>query len=329
MGAPRIAKATTRFPILKDLSESIQERQYSIRTEQAYLDWCHRFLVFAGKEEREELEEADLARFMEHLEVECQLAPKTRSTAYNAVAFLFQNVLGQSLEKPALHKPRAFSKAPRVLSRNEVRALLQNINGIPGLMARLLYGTGMQLMECVRLRVIDIDIDERRLTVRDRKGEKDREIPLPDRLCEAINLQVNEVARQHQEDRASGVGAVTLPILIAKEWPDAAYEVGWQYLFPSERLSRDPFSGHIGRAHVHAATLQRALRLAGEAAGIETRVNAQALRHAFAAHVLESGTDLRALQALLGHNDVATTMRYTRIMKGQKHLPVSSPLDTI
>jgi integron integrase len=329
MGAPRIAKATKKFPILKDLSEVIQERQYSIRTEQAYLDWCHRFLVFCNKDNSQEIEDGDLVRFMEHLEVDCHLSPKTRSTAYNAVAFFFQNVLGKMLEKTGMKKPRTYSKAQMVLSRNEVRALLKNITGVPGLMARLLYGTGMQLMECVRLRIIDIDIEERRVTVRDRKGANDREIPLPERLCEPLEVQIKEVALQHQEDRTSGVGSVALPASIAKEWPDAAFELGWQYLFPSGRLSRDSFSGQVGRTHLHPATLQRALRVAGENAGIDARVNAQALRHAFAAHVLESGTDLRALQALLGHNDVATTMRYTRMMKGQGNIPVNSPLDTI
>jgi site-specific recombinase XerD len=216
-----------------------------------------------------------------------------------------------------------------VMSRNEVRALLKKTTGVHGLMARLLYGTGMQLMECVRLRLIDLDVEERMLTVRDRKGEKDREIPLPERLCDPLREQMEAVAQQHQEDRASGVGAVTLPATIAKEWPDAAYELGWQFLFPSGRLTREPYSGQIGRAHIHPATLQRTLRMAGEDAGIEARVNAQALRHAFATHVLESGSDIRSLQALLGHTDVATTMRYTRTMNRQKQIPVNSPLDTI
>jgi len=329
MGSPRIAKATLTFPILKDLSEAIQERHYSIRTEQAYLDWCHRFLVFCEQREPENIEEQNIERFIEHLEVDCGLAPKTCSAAYNAVAFFFQVVLGKTLDKASAKKPRASSKVPMVLSRNEVRALLKETTGVPGLMARILYGTGMQLMECVRLRLIDVDLEKNRITVRNGKGEKDREIPLPERLCGPLNAQIEEVAKQHQEDRASGIGAVTLPVSIAKEWPDAAYELGWQYLFPSGRLSRDSFSGHVGRTHLHPATLQRTLRVAGESAGIDTRINAQALRHAFASHVLESGTDIRLLQALLGHNDVATTMRYTRIMNGQKNMPVSSPLDTI
>jgi integron integrase len=329
MGSPRIAKATQNFPILRDLSEAIQERQYSIRTEQAYLDWCHRFLSFCGKEDMVKIDEEDLERFMVHLETECGLAPKTRSAAYNAVAFLFQSVLDKPLEHLGVRKPRAHSSVPMVMSRNEVRALLKKTTGVHGLMARLLYGTGMQLMECVRLRLIDLDVEERMLTVRDRKGEKDREIPLPERLCDPLREQMEAVAQQHQEDRASGVGAVTLPATIAKEWPDAAYELGWQFLFPSGRLTREPYSGQIGRAHIHPATLQRTLRMAGEDAGIEARVNAQALRHAFATHVLESGSDIRSLQALLGHTDVATTMRYTRTMNRQKQIPVNSPLDTI
>lgn len=329
MGSPRIAKATIKFPILKDLSEAIHERQYSIRTEQAYLDWCHRFLVFCNQPEPEKIEEHDLDRFMEHLDSDCGLAEKTRSAAYNAVAFFFKNVLKKSIEKSSSKKPKAYSKVSVVLSRNEVRALLKQMEGVSGLMAQLLYGTGMQLMECVRLRLIDVDLERKQIIVRNRKGETDREVPLPERLCEPLNLQIENVAKQHQEDRASGIGAVILPPSVAKEWPDAVYELGWQYLFPSGRLSRDPFSGHVGRTHLHPATLQRTLRVAGENAEIDARINAQALRHAFASHVLESGTDIRSLQALLGHNDVATTMRYTHIMSGQKNMPVNSPLDTI
>lgn len=328
-GAPRIARAAQTFPILNELAAAVQQRRYSVRTEQSYIDWCNRFLAFCSDKEREQIEQADVQRFLRHLEEDCGLAPKTQSLAYNAVAFFFQHVLDKPLDGASVDRRRPQRQPPTMLEREEVKRLLETMSGSLGLMAHLLYGTGMRLMECVRLRVRDIDFEQRRISVRDRNGEMDRELPLPETLHERLRQHLQQVSAQYRDDLASGVATVSLPATVAGESPEAAREWAWQYVFPSAQLSRDPASGQVGRTHLHASSLQRALRSAAQSAQISTRVNAQALRDAFAIHVLESGCDIRTLQGLLGHTDIATTMRYARLGNRADLMQVSSPIDSI
>lgn len=329
MGAPRIVRAAKSFPVLNQLAAAIQERQYSVRTEQSYIDWCNRFLAFCGDKDLSELDQTDVKRFLRHLDEDCGLAPKTQSLAYNAVAFFFEHVLQQPLESAAFERKKPKRQAPTMLEREEVRRLLGSMSGTLGLMASLLYGSGMRLMECVRLRVQDIDFDLRTISVRDRNGKKDRDLPLPERLYEPLRQHLKQVAAQYQDDSASGVATVSIPKAVAKESSEAASDWGWQYLFPSAQLSRDPATGKVGRAHLHASSLQRALKAAAKKAEINSGVNAQALRDAFAVHVLESGCDIRTLQGLLGHTDISTTMRYARLGNRAEPVPVNSPIDMI
>jgi integron integrase len=329
IGAPRILRAARSYPVLNDLAQRIQDRQYSLRTEQSYIDWCHRFLAYCGNQGVKKPEPADVQPFLRHLENDCGLAPKTQSLAYNAVAFLFEHVFETPLESKSFEKPKRKEQPPAILDRAEVRSLLDTMTGTHGLMARLIYGTGLRLMECVRLRIRDLDFEQASISVKTSKGEHDRDVPMPQRLLSDLESHLETVAAQHADDTASGVGAVAVPSQIASEDPEAPRRLEWQYCFPSGRLSRDASSGHVGRAPMHASSLQRALKAAGETAGIRSPVNAQALRHAFAAHLLASDCDLRTVQTLLGHSDVSTTMRYARLSKRPTAAPVSSPMDTI
>ena len=326
---PALATQASAYPVLRDLARTIRAMQYSIRTEQSYVDWCHRFLAYSGAFDVDALGVADVQRFLSHLAVERQVAAKTQSLAYNAVAFLFRHVLERPLEEVRFAKTKRGSRLPVVLSREEVKRLLARMDGTHGLMARLMYGTGMRLMECVRLRVLDLDFDNGLIVVRDGKGGKDRAVPLPERLREPLRAHLEGVEARHQGDLAGGGGAVYLPPALARKMPNAERAWIWQYLFPSGQLSQDPASGRVRRHHLHESSLQRAVKAAGEAAGIPKRVNSHALRHSFATHLLEAGYDIRTVQELLGHADVSTTMIYTHVMNRPGVVPVRSPVDAL
>jgi integron integrase len=303
--------------------------QYSIRTEQSYVDWCHRFLAYSGACDLDALGVPQVQRFLSHLAVERNVSAKTQSLAYNAIAFLFRHVLERPLEDVRFAKTKRQSRVPVVLSRDEVKRLLARMEGTHALMARLMYGTGMRLMECVRLRVLDLDFDNRLIVVRNGKGGKDRVVPLPERLRDPLGAHLQGVEAQHQTDLAGGGGAVYLPPALARKMPNAERAWIWQFVFPSGRLSQDPASGRVRRHHLHESSLQRAVKAAGEMAQIPKRVNSHALRHSFATHLLEDGYDIRTVQELLGHADVSTTMIYTHVMNRPGVMPVRSPVDTI
>jgi integron integrase len=265
--------------------------------------------------------------FLEDLAVRGNVAASTQNQALNALVFLYQQVLGRAPEQYG-----QFTRAKRpkrlqvVLDRGEVRRLLEGLDGTQHLMAALLYGTGMRLMECVRLRVQDVDFEYHQLAVRDGKGQKDRVVPLPQRLEAPLRAHLDRVRELHRSDLANGFGEVFLPGALARKSPKAPREWVWQYVFPSSRLSVDPRSGKTRRHHVHENGLQKAVKAAAQRAGIHKRVNCHCLRHSFATHLLESGYDIRTVQELLGHADVSTTMIYTHVLNrgGQG---VLSPLD--
>ncbi len=326
---PRFADAVESFPVLETLARTIRSMQYSIRTEQSYVAWCHRFLRFCGATDPGTLGREDVQRFLSHLAVDRAVSSKTQSLAYNAVAFLFKQVLERPLEDVRFARTKRSDRLPVVLSRDEARRLLDQLDGTFGLMARLMYGTGMRLMECVRLRVGDLDFDRGLIVVRDGKGGKDRVVPLPARLCEPLEAHLRRVRDQHAADRDAGGGSAYLPDALARKYPNAPREWIWQYVFPSSRLSQDPKTGQIRRHHLHESSLQRAIKAAGQKADIPKRVNSHALRHSFATHLLEAGYDIRTVQELLGHADVSTTMIYTHVMNRPGVMPVRSPIDSM
>ncbi len=318
--------------ILDEARDRLRVQHYSIRTERSYLDWMRRFILHHRFKNRDEMlvsPEAKIEAFLTDLAVEGEVAPSTQNQAMNALLYLYRQVLGVSLDGHinavrAEHRIRL----PVVLTPEETQRVLSLLDGQPGLMARLLYGSGMRIMECVRLRVKDVDFGMKEITVRSGKGDKDRLVPLPDSLAPALRAQVERVRVMHEQDRAAGGGSVYLPYALERKFPNAAYEFIWQYLFPAQSLSKDPRSDALRRHHVNEDTLGKALRQAAHRSGISKRVTPHTLRHSFATHLLQRGTDIRTIQSLLGHNDVSTTMIYTHVLR-QGGQGVRSPLDDL
>lgn len=319
----------THARLLRKLTGEIRRRGYSLRTETAYEDWVLRFLHFNQPHAAETLGAADIVRYLEYLAVERNVAASTQNQALNALVFLYGEILGVPLDRFAnFTRAKRTRRLPVVLTQTEVRGLLAAIDGVCALMAQLMYGTGMRLMECVRLRVKDIDFAYSQIIVRDAKGAKDRVVPLPDALVPALTDHLARVKRQHNEDLANGFGNVFLPTALARKFPNAPREWRWQYAFPSERLSVDPRSHETRRHHLHENTLQKAIRRGSIAANITKKVSSHTLRHSFATHLIEAGYDIRTVQELLGHADVSTTMIYTHVLnRGGR--AVRSPLDAL
>ena len=270
---------------------------------------------------------AEIEAFLTHLAKDEHVSASTQNQAFNALLFLYRNVLQIDLPVPlqALRAKRA-QHLPTVLSRGEVIQILNSMQGIHKLMAQLLYGCGLRLMECLRLRVKDIDFEQSQIVVRDGKGEKDRLTMLPATLVEPLKAQVSYVERLHARDLAEGFGSVELPFALARKYPNADKELAWQFVFPSNRLSTDPRNGITRRHHLDPSGLQRAVKAAVKLARINKPVSPHTFRHCFATHLLEAGYDIRTVQELLGHKDVKTTMIYTHVLnRGPK--AVRSPLD--
>lgn len=307
--------------------ERIRVRHYSIRTEEAYLAWIKRYLRFHGMRDPRELEARHLEAFLSHLAVQGQVAAATQNQALAGVLFLYREVLG--IELPWLNdvtRAKQPRRLPVVLTESEVHRLLSQLDGTAALMASLLYGSGLRLMECVRLRVKDVNLADRTLVVREGKGNKDRITMLPVALLPSLKKQLEKVQVLHSEDTKAGVADVYLPHALAKKYPNASRTLAWQYFFPARSLSTDPRSGIIRRHHIDEKQLQRAVQRAVRAAGIHKPATPHTLRHSFATHLLERGYDIRTIQELLGHQDVATTMIYTHVLnRGGRG--VMSPLD--
>jgi integron integrase len=332
---PRYSGSTSGRPLLKQLAQVLRAKRYALRTEQTYVDWCHRFVLYLEGHSRHtpgdysSVGKADVQRFLTHLAVERQVAASTQNQALNALVFLFRHVLERPLDDMNFGRAKQTQRLPVVLSMDEVRALLDVLNGTPALLTRLLYGTGMRLMEGVRLRVGDLDFDNRCIVVRNGKGGKDRVVPLPERLIEPLRWHLQQVAALHREDLAGGAGFVYLPHALARQAPNAPREWIWQYVFPSARLSTDPKAGVVRRHHLHEAGFQKVLKAAGQKAEIAKRVSSHCLRHSFATHLLQADYDIRTVQELLGHKAVATTMIYTHVMNRPGVVPVKSPMDVL
>lgn len=319
-----------KFPELyRAVVTAIRVKGYAIRTEQTYLQWVERYIRFHDWRPAESLTSKDVNTFLEYLAVKRNVSASTQNQALCAIVFLYGQVLKQDLDEFGdFAKAKRPRQLPVVLSQAEVRVLLQGLSGRHALMAGLLYGTGMRLMECVRLRILQIDFDYQQIVIRRGKGGKDRVAPLPERLTDPIRRHMERVHETFLKDTEEGYGEVFLPDALARKYPNAPREWRWQYLFPSSRISVDPRSGKMRRHHVHENGLQKAVKRAAEEAGIQKKVGCHTLRHSFATHLIEEGYDIRTVQELLGHSDVSTTMIYTHVLSrgGQG---VRSPVDRL
>ena len=315
--------------LLQQVHEAIGRLHYSRRTEETYVHWIKRFIFWSGKRHPATLGEAEVTAFLSHLATELNVAAATQNQALAALLFLYKQVLGRDLGWfDELVRAKRPVRLPVVLTRGEVAALLAQLSGVHWLMASLLYGAGLRLMECLRLRVKDVDIAYRQILVRDGKGGKDRVTMLPESVVQPLHAQLGAAKRLHEFDLREGFGEVHLPHALARKYPRAGYEWGWQYVFPSGKRSPDPDDAVIRRHHLDDSVLARALTEARRRAGIAKPVSAHTLRHSFATPLLESGQDIRTVQELLGHSDVSTTMIYTHVLnRGGRG--VRSPLDRL
>jgi len=324
------ARLRQHFPdVFRRMVAEIRQRGYSIRTEQTYLHWVERFFIFHGWLPADALDAAHVNAFLQHLAINRGVATRTQNLAMNALVFLYKKILDRNLDElGGFTRAKPPQSLPVVLSVSEVASLLAQMAGRNQLMASLLYGSGMRLMECVRLRIQDLDFDYWQIHVRNGKGGKDRKVPLPQRLADRLRQQMDQVRLLFDEDTAAGYAEVYLPAALTRKYPHAAREWRWQYLFPAQGLSHDPRSGKIRRHHLNERGLQKAVKRAADQAGIRKRVSCHTLRHSFATHLIEQGYDIRTVQELLGHADVSTTMIYTHVLArgGQG---VRSPVDRL
>jgi len=313
--------------LLDQIRQLMRLRHYSLRTEEAYVGWIRRYILFHGKRHPRDLAESDIAGFLSSLAVKGQVAASTQNQALNALLFLYKEVLRRELgfigETVRVKRP---AKLPVVLSRVEVRAVLEHLPGQYRLMGQLLYGSGLRLLECLRLRVKDVDLQYLHITVREPKGGKERKTMLPVSLAPALREHLENVRQRHQDDLAAGFGAVYLPGALERKLPGASREWAWQYVFPAERRSIDPRTGFERRHHVNEKNLQNAVKAAVRKARLSKAASCHTFRHSFATHLLENGHDIRTVQELLGHKDVSTTMVYTHVLN-RPGIGVKSPLD--
>ena len=320
--------ATPPVPRLFDVvRRHMRVKHYSLRTEKIYIGWIRRFILANAKRHPREMGAAEVEAFLSLLAVQGKVAASTQNQALSALLFLYRVVLG--IELPWLEgvvRAKRPKHVPTVLSQDEARSLLAHMDGRPQLLASLLYGTGMRLMECLRLRVKDVDFSRNEITIRGGKGAKDRHTVLPKSLVEPLQREVERARMLHVADLAAGFGAAALPYALARKYPSAARDFGWQYVFPSVQRSIDPNDGIERRHHFDDAILARGLKAARLRAGIVKPLSAHTLRHSFATHLLEMGYDIRTVQELLGHRDVATTQIYTHVLN-RNASGVLSPLD--
>ncbi|MGB7220185.1 MAG: integron integrase [Vicinamibacterales bacterium] len=314
--------------LLDRVRRAIRLRHYSRRTEQAYVAWIRRFIVFHGKRHPQELGEREVTAYLSSLAAR-GVSASTQNQALSAILFLFEVVLGMRLAwMNEIVRAQRPLRLPVVLSRADVSSLLSRLRGPVWLMASLMYGAGLRLLECAELRVKDINFDRGELTVRDGKGGKDRVTMLPAALKEALLDHLTRVKAQHEADLAAGRGSVALPGALRAKYPNAPCEWAWQWVFPATRFYVDPETGERRRHHLHESVLQRAVKEAVRAVGLSHPATCHSLRHSFATHLLEAGYDIRTIQELLGHRDVSTTMIYTHVLN-QGGRGVRSPLDQL
>jgi len=315
--------------LLDQVRDVMRLKHYAYRTEIIYSGWIKRFIFFHDKKHPKDMGEPEVEAFLTWLAVDQKVAKSTQNQAFNALIFLYRDVLERPLEgRINAVRSRKKERLPVVMSKEEIQRVLNGMSGPTQLMAKLLYGSGFRLMECIKLRVKDIDFEINEIRVRSGKGDKDRLVPLPESIKTALSIHLERVKLIHEKDLADGHGEVYLPQALSRKYPDAAKEWRWQYVFPSTKISRDPRTDLTRRHHMDPSSLDRAIKRAVKLAGITKRVTSHTFRHSFATHLLQTGTDIRTIQSLLGHNNVSTTMIYTHVLR-QGAQGVKSPLDQL
>ena len=320
---------TTHKPkkLLEQFRDALRVKHYAYRTEKSYIFWIRRFILFHKKKHPSEMGSRHISEFLTHLAVDRNVSASTQNQALNALIFLYKKVLGLELTDPIdAVRARRPTRLPVVLSKPEAFKIIDLISGEPQLILKLLYGSGLRLMECLRLRVKDIDFSMNQILIRHGKGGKDRVTVLPMNVHERLRVHLKKVKALHEDDCKRGFGHVNLPGALTTKYPNASRQWAWQFVFPSRSLCKDPRTGEIRRHHLHESCVRKALKKAVTLAGIHKPVGCHCLRHSFATHLLADGYDIRTVQELLGHKDVSTTMIYTHVLnKGGR--AVRSPID--
>jgi len=328
--SPLVDAARQQPRLLEQVRIAIRARHYSLRTEEAYVGWVRRFILFHGKRHPTEMGEKEINAFLSHLAVRGRVSASTQNQALSALLFLYRHVLEKPF--PTLEnvvRAKRPTRLPVVMTRAEVRAVLNRVSGTPKLVATLLYGSGMRLLECLRLRVKDVEFGLNQIIVRDAKGHRDRIVPLPMVVRAVLPSWLSGVKRLHVKDLAEGFGSVFLPDALGRKYPGAERQWGWQYVFPADHRSRDPRTQVERRHHLHETVIQRAVKQAVRDVGISRMVSCHTFRHSFATHLLMEGYDIRTIQDLLGHKDVKTTMIYTHVLNRAGGRGVRSPADAL
>ena len=315
--------------LLEQVRQAIRKRHYSDRTEKAYVHWIKRFIFFHNKRHPIEMGEAEIGQFLSSLATDGRVSASTQNQALNALLFLYKEVLSKTIGLvEGVVRAKRPQRLPVVLTKDEVRHVIDHMTGLPRLMAILLYGGGLRLMECCRLRVKDIDFSRNEIVIRAGKGDKDRHTMLPTAVKESLYKHIEANRSQHQEDIRKGLGRVALPNALERKYPNAGRDWAWQWVFPAPQHYTDRITGEKRRHHLHESVLQRAVRDAVIKAGVSKPASPHTFRHSFATHLLEDGYDIRTVQELLGHRDVSTTMVYTHVLnRGGRG--VRSPADSL
>lgn len=313
--------------LLEQVRDALRTKHYSYRTEQTYIDWIKRYILFHKKRHPKDLGVEEIRTFIAHLAVDRHVAASTQNQALSAILFLYRMVLQQEINlSPDLINPSRPKRVPVVLTHHEAMSVISALRGVSRIMTKILYGSGLRLMECMRLRVRDIDFEQHQIIVRGGKGDDDRFTILPDAVAADLKHILQDVKALHQKDLRDGYGETVLPNALGVKYKNAGKEWAWQYLFPASRLSLDPVSGRVSRHHLNETVLQKAIRNAVRSTKIDKEVTAHTFRHSFATQLLQNGYDIRTIQELLGHKDVKTTMIYTHVLQ-RGGLAVKSPLD--
>ena len=313
--------------LLDQVRDAIRTKHYSARTEKTYIDWIRRYIIFHNKRHPKEMSVPEVQAYITHLATQDKVSASTQNQALSAITFLYKHVLNKELNFPTnTIRPERSKPLPVVLTQQEAKSVIDNLNGAPKIMAKILYGGGLRLMECLRLRVKDIDFGNHQIIIRQGKGEKDRFTVLPDSVIEELRAHLLVVKAIHEKDIKEGFGETSLPYALEKKYRSASKEWLWQYIFPASNRSVDPDSKRIKRHHIDPSALQKAVRKAAKQTKINKPVSPHVFRHSFATHLLQNGYDIRTVQELLGHKDVKTTMIYTHVLQ-RGGMAVKSPLD--